>query len=133
MTLEDLESYKVIERPALKSTYQGRHVYTTHAPSSGPVLIHVLNALERFGSGPNVHDQVAMQKEGGLWWHRVTEALKCKFWTWVWMYVVLMLLLVGSAARTRLGDPAFGNNHKLMAEIPTKKFGKNVSSRITDV
>ncbi|CAE6430634.1 unnamed protein product [Rhizoctonia solani] len=115
MTLEDLESYKVVERPALKSTYQGRHVYTTHAPSSGPVLIHVLNALERFGSGPNVRDQVAMQKEGGLWWHRVTEALK-----------------FGSAARTRLGDPAFGNNHKLMAEIPTKEFGKNASSRITD-
>ncbi|KAF8706098.1 Gamma-glutamyltranspeptidase, partial [Rhizoctonia solani] len=115
MTLEDLESYKVVEKPALKSTYQGRHIYTTHAPSSGPVLIHVLNALERFGSGPNVHDQVAMQKEGGLWWHRVIEALK-----------------FGSAARTRLGDPAFGNNHKLMAEIPTKEFGNNVSSRITD-
>ncbi|KAF8757152.1 Gamma-glutamyltranspeptidase [Rhizoctonia solani] len=115
MTLEDLESYKVVEQPALKSTYQGRHIYTTHAPSSGPVLIHVLNALERFGSGPNVHDQVAMQKEGGLWWHRVTEALK-----------------FGSAARTRLGDPAFGNNHKLMAKIPTKEFGNNVSSRITD-
>ncbi|CAE6452411.1 unnamed protein product [Rhizoctonia solani] len=115
MTLQDLESYKIIQRPALKSTYQGRHVYTTHAPSSGPVLIHVLNALERFGSGPNVHDQVAMKKEGGLWWHRVTEALK-----------------FGSAARTRLGDPDFGNNHKLMAEIPTKEFGNNVSARITD-
>ncbi|CUA66843.1 gamma-glutamyltranspeptidase [Rhizoctonia solani] len=115
MTLEDLESYKVIQQPALKSTYQGRHIYTAHAPSSGPVLIHVLNALERFGSGPNVHDQVAMKKEGGLWWHRVTEALK-----------------FGSAARTRLGDPAFGNNQKLIAEIPTKKFGSKVSARITD-
>ncbi|KAH7339600.1 gamma-glutamyltranspeptidase [Rhizoctonia solani] len=106
MSLQDLESYKVIQRPALKSTYQGRHVYTAHAPSSGPVLIHVLNALERFGRN---------EKEGGLWWHRVTEALK-----------------FGSAARTRLGDPDFGNNHKLMDEIPTKKFGKNVSARITD-
>ncbi|CAE6517831.1 unnamed protein product [Rhizoctonia solani] len=115
MTLEDLESYKVVQQPALKSTYQGRHVYTTHAPSCGPVLIHVLNALERFGSGPNVDDQVAMKKEGGLWWHRVTEALK-----------------FGSAARTRLGDPAFGNNQKLMAEIATKEFGSNVSARITD-
>ncbi|KAL5631451.1 hypothetical protein ACGC1H_007092 [Rhizoctonia solani] len=115
MTLEDLESYKVVQQPALKSTFQGRHVYTSHAPSSGPVLIHVLNALERFGYGPNVHNQVAMKKEGGLWWHRVTEALK-----------------FGSAARTRLGDPAFGNNQKLMAEIPTKEFGNNVSARITD-
>ncbi|CAE6472341.1 unnamed protein product [Rhizoctonia solani] len=81
----------------------------------GPVLIHVLNALERFGYGPNVHNQVAMKKEGGLWWHRVTEALK-----------------FGSAARTRLGDPAFGNNQKLMNEIPTKEFGSNASARITD-
>ncbi|CAE6482871.1 unnamed protein product [Rhizoctonia solani] len=115
MTLQDLESYQVIQQPALKSTYQGRHVYTAHAPSSGPVLIHVLDTLERFGFGPNVHDQAAMKKEGGLWWHRVTEALK-----------------FGSAARTRLGDPAFGNNHKLMAEIPTKEFGSNASARITD-
>ncbi|CAE7066041.1 unnamed protein product [Rhizoctonia solani] len=87
----------------------------SHAPSSGPVLIHVLNALERFGSGPNVHDQVVMKKGGGLWWHRVTEALK-----------------FGGAARTRLGDPAFGNNQKLISEIPTKEFGNNVSARITD-
>lgn len=46
---------------------------------------------------------------------------------------MLIVLEVGSAARTRLGDPAFGDNHELMAEIPTKKFGDEVSARITDV
>ncbi|QRV94040.1 gamma-glutamyltranspeptidase [Ceratobasidium sp. AG-Ba] len=115
MTREDLASYKVVERPALKGTYRGRHVYTTHAPSSGPVLLHVLNALDRFGAGPNVHDKVAMREESGLWWHRVVEALK-----------------FGSAARTRLGDPAFGINKVLMNEVPTKRFGDKASARITD-
>ncbi|KAG8777938.1 hypothetical protein FRC12_000112 [Ceratobasidium sp. 428] len=115
MTEEDLASYEVVQRPALEGTYRGRRVYTTHAPSSGPVLLHVLNALDRFGAGPNIHDKVAMKQEGGLWWHRVVEALK-----------------FGSAARTRLGDPAFGINRALMDEVPTKKFGNKVSARITD-
>lgn len=44
-----------------------------------------------------------------------------------------MSFVVGGAARTRLGDPAFGDNQKLIAEIPTKKFGSKVSARITDV
>ncbi|KAG9126209.1 hypothetical protein FRC07_004427 [Ceratobasidium sp. 392] len=115
MTREDLASYQVVQRPALEGTYRGRRVYTTHAPSSGPVLLHVLNALDRFGAGPNIHDKAAMKDESGLWWHRVTEALK-----------------FGSAARTRLGDPAFGINKTLVDEIPTRKFGDKVSSRITD-
>jgi gamma-glutamyltranspeptidase len=79
MTKEDLASYQVVQQPALEGTYRGRRVYTTHAPSSGPVLLHVLNALDRFGIGPNVNDKVAMKEESGLWWHRVVEALKCKF------------------------------------------------------
>ncbi|KAG8688060.1 hypothetical protein FRC08_011638, partial [Ceratobasidium sp. 394] len=116
MTKEDLASYEVVQRPALEGTYHGRRVYTTHAPSSGPVLLHVLNALDRFGAGPNIHDKVAMKEESGLWWHRVVEALK-----------------FGSAARTRLGDLAFGTNRVLIEEIPTKEFGDQVSARITDV
>ncbi|KAG9103041.1 hypothetical protein FRC06_000368 [Ceratobasidium sp. 370] len=115
MTQEDLASYRVVQRPALEGTYRGRRIYTTHAPSSGPVLLHVLNALDRFGAGPNIHNKVAMKEESGLWWHRVVEALK-----------------FGSAARTRLGDPGFSVNKVLMDEIPTKEFGDQVSARITD-
>lgn len=47
--------------------------------------------------------------------------------------LALIVLAVGSAARTRLGDPAFGNNHALMNEIPTRDFGDKASARITDV
>ncbi|KAG6917829.1 hypothetical protein DXG01_000889 [Tephrocybe rancida] len=33
----DLENYSVIVRPALEGTYRGKKIYTTHAPTSGPV------------------------------------------------------------------------------------------------
>lgn len=79
MSLNDLASYQVVQRAALETTYQGRRVYATHPPSSGPILLHILNTLERFGPGPNIHDRVTMKNEGGLWWHRVVEALKCGF------------------------------------------------------
>ena len=70
MTHEDLASYAVEVRPALQGTYMGRKIYTTHAPTSGPVLLHMFNLLERFD----------LMGEGrtGLNVHRVVEAIKCK-------------------------------------------------------
>lgn len=75
MTSSDLESYKPTVQPALQGTYHGpkgsppRHIYTTHAPTSGPVVLHILNLLEGYdlvGDGPTP-----------LNIHRVVESLKC--------------------------------------------------------
>lgn len=71
MTHADLESYKAITQPALKGTYHNRTIYTTHAPSAGPVLIHLLNVLEKYDFHKGERD--------GLSTHRFIEALKCKF------------------------------------------------------
>lgn len=76
MTKEDLSSYQVIVRPALQGTYRGkpgsppRKVYTTHAPTSGPAILHILNLLENYD----------LISEGitPLNIHRVVESLKCK-------------------------------------------------------
>lgn len=67
LTHEDLENYSVIVRPALQGTYLSRKVYTTHAPSSGPVLLHMLNMMEHYDlsdgmTGPNVHRLVEIIK-----------------------------------------------------------------------
>lgn len=103
ITHADLANYKVKVGRALEGTYRGMHVYTTHAPTSGPVLLHMLNLLENF-------DLVA---EGwtGLNVHRIVEAIK-----------------FGFAARTKLSDPAFNDN----TPIATKAFADLVFANFTD-
>ena len=68
---QDLEDYQVQVKRALQGTYRGRKVYTPHAPTSGPVLIHMLNLMEHYEH---------LQEEGRslLNVHRFIEAMKCK-------------------------------------------------------
>lgn len=70
MTREDLESYEVHVRPALQGTYRGRKVYTPHAPTSGPVLLHMLNLME--------HYEDLSDGRTPLNSHRLVEAMKCE-------------------------------------------------------
>lgn len=69
MTLTDLEDYKVRVAPALTGTYRDRKVYTSHAPTSGPVLLHMLNLLEYY--------DLTGEGRTGLNTHRLVEVLKC--------------------------------------------------------
>ncbi|KAG8833315.1 hypothetical protein FRC17_010960 [Serendipita sp. 399] len=113
MTARDLSSYAPIVRPALQGTYHGRNgtpprlIYTTHAPTSGPVVLHILNLLEHYSlieDGPSP-----------LSIHRLVEALK-----------------FGFSARTRLCDPAFVNDTTEMSQIPTKEYAQRIFPNITD-
>ncbi|KAG6842084.1 hypothetical protein C0991_002738 [Blastosporella zonata] len=101
----DLENYSVKVRPALEGTYRGKKIYTTHAPTSGPVLIHMLNLLEHFD----------VKERSVLTIHRLVEILK-----------------FGFASRTKICDPDFNNNTARMDIIPTKDFAKTILSNITD-
>ena len=69
LTHEDLQNYSVIIQPALQGTYLSRKVYTTHAPASGSVLLHMLKIMEYYD----------LSEEGmtGLNVHRLVEAIKC--------------------------------------------------------
>ena len=71
MTQEDLDKYDVIVARALEGTYRGRKVYTTHAPTSGPAFLHMLNLLERY-------DNLVEEGRTGLNVHRMIEIMKCK-------------------------------------------------------
>ncbi|KAJ7497284.1 gamma-glutamyltranspeptidase [Mycena latifolia] len=101
----DLENYTVKVEHALQGTYRGRKVYTTHAPGSGPVLLHMLNLIEKF----------PMTARTPLNVHRAVEVLK-----------------FGFAARTKICDPAFNNDTKRIDEISTKEFADLVAVNITD-
>jgi len=104
LTAADFADYKPIVRPALKGSFKGRTVYTSHAPTSGPVLLHMLNLQERFSD--TVDENLRL--------HRFIETLK-----------------FGFAARTRIGDPAFANL-SLIDTIASKAYAKAVFPNITD-
>ncbi|KDR75924.1 hypothetical protein GALMADRAFT_68202 [Galerina marginata CBS 339.88] len=103
----DLENYSVKVDLALKGTYRDKKVYTTHAPTSGAVLLHMLNLMEHYD----------MDVRDGLNVHRLVEAMK-----------------FGFAARTKICDPEFANSTELenINEIPKKLFSDIIFPNITD-
>ncbi|KAF8200846.1 gamma-glutamyltranspeptidase [Pholiota molesta] len=105
LSKEDLENYAVKVERALEGTYRGKKIYTTHAPTSGAVLIHMLNLMESFD----------LEERNGLNVHRLVEAMK-----------------FGFAARTKICDPAFTNNTCRINEIPTKTFAQQILKNLTD-
>lgn len=72
MTQEDLDAYEVKVEPALRGAYRGKTLYTTHAPTSGPVLLHMLNLVEMFDGF--VEDGRTPENV-----HRMVEVMKCAF------------------------------------------------------
>lgn len=55
MTLDDMANYSVNRRQPLVGFYRGMRVLTTPPPSSGPVLLFLLNVLEAY----NLHEEGA--------------------------------------------------------------------------
>lgn len=68
--MEDWASYNVTTVPAMIGKYRNRTVYTTHAPASGPVVLHMLNLLENY--------DLPGEGRTPLNIHRLIEAMKCK-------------------------------------------------------
>lgn len=105
LTETDFADYKVIVQPALRGSYKNRTVYTSHAPTSGPVLLFILN----------LHEQFDETTDNSLSLHRYVETLK-----------------FGFAARTRIADPAFVNDTYLIDQVPTKAYASEIFGNITD-
>ncbi|KAF8234461.1 gamma-glutamyltranspeptidase [Tricholoma matsutake] len=104
----DLENYSVKVDLALQGTYRGRKVYATHAPTSGPVFLHMMNLLERY----------RMKERTALNAHRIVEIMK-----------------FGFAARqvgTKICDPDFNNDTARIDQISTKIFADAIFRNITD-
>ncbi|KAJ3160845.1 hypothetical protein HDU86_008205 [Geranomyces michiganensis] len=70
ITLDDMKSYKAKVEPTLIGFYHGRRVITAPPPTSGPVLLSILNVMEGYhlhaeGRTPtNIHRLIEAYKHG---------------------------------------------------------------------
>lgn len=111
-----LAGFKAIAYPPIHQTWNGKTVYTTSAPSSGAMLLAILDLLETydFPSTP--------ESEGGcngpLNTHRLLEAMKFAF-----------------GARSEVTDPAFATTKQndRYLEFTTKEWAEDTRRKITDV
>ncbi|EPQ26110.1 uncharacterized protein PFL1_06318 [Pseudozyma flocculosa PF-1] len=111
LTHADLEAYRTVVGPAVRGDWLGgRRVFTTPAPTSGPILLSMLNVLSLYPS-------YVAEGATGLNVHRLIESLK-----------------FGFAQRTELADPAFMAPEGLarIDEIPTPAEARRVRANITD-
>ncbi|KAG0244981.1 hypothetical protein BGX31_008201 [Mortierella sp. GBA43] len=108
LTMRDMETYKPIIKEPLVGYYQGRKVYTTPAPTSGPILISILNILERYNLG-------RFKEDSEIEAHRLVEAMK-----------------FGYAQRTQLGDPAFTDLEDRIRDILSKDTAGHIRANISD-
>lgn len=106
MALEDLANYTPKINKALEGSYRGYKIHTTHAPTSGPVLLHMFNLAERL--------DIANVDDVGLQTHFRVECMK-----------------YGFAARTRVCDPAFNDDPRRINIIPTAKFADAIYVNIS--
>lgn len=109
LTVDDLAAYRAIVKPAVVGSYRNRTIYTTHAPSSGAILISLLNTLEPLTSFID-------EGRTPLNVHRFIEAQKFAF-----------------AHRTEFGDPAFVQNGEKWKKITRKDFARETLTKIKDV
>ncbi|KAG0200299.1 hypothetical protein BGX28_006581 [Mortierella sp. GBA30] len=108
LTMMDMKSYKPLIKEPMVGYYQGRKVYTTPAPTSGPVLISILNILERFDLG-------RVKSNANVEAHRLVEAMK-----------------FGYAQRTELGDPDYTDLGAKILSILSKDTAAHIRANISD-
>jgi gamma-glutamyltranspeptidase len=111
-----LEGFRAIAYPPIHQEWNGKTIYTTSAPTSGAMLLAILNLIEEydFPSTP--------ESEGGcnspLNTHRLLEAMKLAF-----------------GARSEVTDPAFASEEQKERyhEFTTKEWANENRHKITDV
>ncbi|CAH7689566.1 gamma-glutamyltranspeptidase-domain-containing protein [Phakopsora pachyrhizi] len=109
VSIKDFSEYWPIVKRALKSNYLNQTFYTTHAPSSGPLLIYLLNILKNY--------QMTETNQSPLSEHWFLKALKYT-----------------TAACTILGDPNFLDRTEILQfkKFTSKSFANQVFKKIDD-
>jgi gamma-glutamyltranspeptidase len=141
MSQEDLDSYRVRVEEPIQGTYRGRNLYTTGPPSSGPVLLHMLNLVEQYGDFIN-------DGRTGLNTHRIVEILKCRsLLSPSNLYINAVQLvsqqgnginvrcdqLLTNVYRTNISDVTSSKDQERMDHIDSKEFAEAIFPNITDV
>lgn len=112
LTLDDLAKYRIRVLEPVEGKWYNRSIFTTPAPTSGPVLLSLLETLATYPDW-NKGDSWT----SGLTAHRFIEALKFT-----------------SGQRTHIGDPAFLNQTALDAidELASEAEVQHIRSKIDD-
>lgn len=107
LTHEDLKNYTVRQKKAISSTFRGKTVHTMDAPSSGLVMLGMLNIYEPLFPG-----REKCWKEEDI--HNRLEAMKFAF-----------------GARSGVSDPAFNANASEFPKFYSKEWAKEQRDKIT--
>lgn len=107
LTVEDFANYHAEERTPIETYYHGRRVITGTPPTSGSVLLNMLNVVEGY--------TLALEGQTSLNYHRIVEAMK-----------------FGAAQRTLLGDPAFIDIAKNVSHEISKEYAGQIRASISD-
>ncbi|KAJ2170477.1 hypothetical protein GGH16_003347, partial [Coemansia sp. RSA 560] len=107
LTTDDFALYKAVERTPIETYYHGRRVITGSAPTSGSVLLNMLNVVEGF--------TLALDGPTATNYHRIVEAMK-----------------FGAAQRTLLGDPSFVDIAANLTRQISKEFASEIRANISD-
>ncbi|CAF1072394.1 unnamed protein product [Adineta steineri] len=113
ITKEDLANYQVDFQEALSiQMNDSLTAFTTHAPSSGPILLFILNILR----GYNVSaDDLKETSTAALFYHRLIETFKYAY-----------------AKRSELSDPSIINITNLISDLTSKTYADSIRGQIND-
>ena len=109
MTMDDLAQYQAKLKDPVTGWYKGRKLITAPLPASGPVLISILNILEKYNFGSHDGSRKSIDDV-----HHLIEAIK-----------------FGYAQRTEMGDTDFLDMEDRLAEIMSKDYAAAVRANIT--
>jgi gamma-glutamyltranspeptidase/glutathione hydrolase/leukotriene-C4 hydrolase len=109
-----LKGFKALAYPPIHQTWNGKTVYTTSAPSSGAMLLAILNILEGFDFPSTPKSEGGCNGPRNI--HRFLEAMKFAF-----------------GARSEVTDPAYATSEQKdrYMEFTTKKWAKEARHKIT--
>ncbi|XP_046839747.1 glutathione hydrolase 1 proenzyme-like isoform X3 [Xenia sp. Carnegie-2017] len=110
-TMDDLKNYKVRFRDSIEQSVGRGRLITTPPPTSGPVLVLVLNILKGYNFTKD-----DLQSNTALTFHRIVEAFQMAY-----------------AQRYKLADPDYEQSvKKVVKKLLDSKFADELRSKISD-
>ncbi|KAG5877461.1 hypothetical protein JTB14_024994 [Gonioctena quinquepunctata] len=107
ITLEDMANYRPKWKTPVHGKYHDLELFSAPAPSSGPLLLYMLNILDGF---INLEEPFSLTN-----YQRKAETLKFAYGT-----------------RTKMGDPDYTNIQEILANISSKAYASLTRQKIHD-
>ncbi|KAJ2709456.1 hypothetical protein H4R19_004242 [Coemansia spiralis] len=107
LTMDDFAAYRPVDRQPIEGFYHGRKILTGAPPTSGSILLNMLNIVEGY--------TLALEGPAAVNYHRLVEAMK-----------------FGAAQRTFLADPSFVDIGANVSRQISKQFASDIRANISD-